>query len=77
MKNRCKSGEYGLRLLKLLAVGAISWVMLVWMGDYYLMLSEPKSMAKNVIIYGLQIYYPVLFLIFVSVSVAALRYRRR
>jgi len=65
------------RLLKLLLVGAISWVVLVWVGDYYLTVSEPKSMAKNVTVYGLQTYYPVVFFICASVSVVVGRYRRR
>ena len=66
-----------MRFIKPLLLGAISWAVLVWVGDHYLAVSEPKSMAKKVMVYGLQTYYPVAFLICAFVSVVVGRYRRR
>jgi hypothetical protein len=61
-----------LNVLKTIVLGAIATILFFYASEYYLALSEPKSMIKNVLVYGSQIAFPLIYL---SVALAFLVFK--
>lgn len=62
-----------LNILKTIVLGSIATVVFFYASDYYLAVSEPKSMMKNVFVYGLQIAFPFIYL---SATIAFMIFNR-
>ena len=61
-----------LNVLKTIVLGPIATVLFFYASEYYLAVSEPKSMIKNVLVYGSQIAFPLIYL---SVALAFLVFK--